>query len=212
MPRADRGLINARLRARISPNPFPFARLVALPVAIIAVSDVARQSPVPTRIIVLSSADVAESLASSRREEYPARIPRSPVRVLFFGAQSTKEQEYPRVGARMRRCVEVGNRITRGGRGGGGTRIGATSPSEGCRQVDRIMLHGEREPCKRRTVADPKPEVTRHPPNSIVDSSFNVARIYADTRITEFRGIEIIREYNEGRAHNQGVQRNVSEG
>jgi len=74
------------------------------------------------------------------------------------------------------------------------------------------MLRGEREPCKRRTVADPKPEVTRHPPNSIVDSSFNVARTYADARITEFRGIKIIRERNEGRAHNQGAQRNVSEG
>lgn len=81
----------------------------------------------------------------------------------------------------MRRCVEVGNRITRGGHGEREVRIGAAGPTEGCRQVDRIILHGVREPCKRRIVADPKPEVIRYPPNSIVDSSFNRrADIYED--------------------------------
>lgn len=84
--------------------------------------------------------------------------------------------------ARVRECVGAWKSVTglRGAAAGRSSHRGSRAPTEGCRQVDRIILHGARESCKRRIVADPKPEVIRYPPNSIVDSSFNVARICED--------------------------------
>jgi len=93
----------------------------------------------------------------------------------FFGAQSA----WGETGTRCVGCVGAWRSVT-GLRGVAASRNlhRGKQPrhAEGCRQVDRIILHGEREPCKRRIVADSKPEVTRYPPNSIVDSSFNIAR------------------------------------
>jgi len=71
--RADRGLINARSRARARARVYPrilfFLRLVGLPIGLPLSRyrmkrDNRRVSPVPTRVIVLFSADVCESLAS----------------------------------------------------------------------------------------------------------------------------------------------------